>query len=380
MTGLPDFSRVAAPRPAPPAAAPTPVETSLEFPQERLPQSRERVGIYDPQTRQQLQQIGWSDGDPVPSDLPKVVEAAIAKARQDVLAREPRTLQEAHGLPDDFKPDVAPIRTIADLPPEQLAELRDYMAEFKRTGKTAADRERAAMIETAIAQQPAGVGVPPPTARGVADWEQQALVADRGPTLPRFDNPAPPPPPPTPAETPKPAADEASTFDTRCPHCNHRTAEPVAEPTDEDVASFLAQVAGGRFIKQYELFGGKLFVAFRTLLTAEERMIDMQMRADCRSGHTLSQAQYITDHTRYRLALSIAGFGGPGYAQTLRNIPPIAEIAYTADPAKPERTALTELANWVDTELLPQSIMMSAVTQELVMLIGLFLFFLLWVG
>ena len=64
---------------------------------------------------------------------------------------------------------------------------------------------------------------------------------------------------------------ELAKRNTHCPRCSWQVDREVKhEPTDDDIASFLESVCSGEpYTKKFELYGGKLVVAFRTRFNCE---------------------------------------------------------------------------------------------------------------
>jgi hypothetical protein len=133
---------------------------------------------------------------------------------------------------------------------------------------------------------------------------------------------------PTPMEDPPPAPEEppdyVETGDTsdadaeplsggsesplvNCPHCNwDLSKQTIVEPDQDEKMGFLHSVLGQKpFIQQYDLFGGKVIVRFRTLTTKEMDTIYNVVFQQRESGAVTTIQDYWEKVNRYRLYLQL---------------------------------------------------------------------------
>lgn len=231
-------------------------------------------------TKKTLAQFGWKDGDAIPADLGGVMVA----------------MKET--MPASTKSDVLIDRE--KLTPAQIEKIEGMLVE---ANKVLAARKRRAEIEKTTE------GMAP----DVAEAYQQ--MAEGAPSIidDRNDESAQTPSPATAtslsedakvAEQSVPAALPLTTF---CPRCgwDMRTKFDVV-PTDRDKEDFLATLLGGtRFKKNYELFGGRVVVTFRSVLAEENKLIYRQLVQDQQSGVVNTEAEWFVQLMDYRLACAL---------------------------------------------------------------------------
>ena len=121
-------------------------------------------------------------------------------------------------------------------------------------------------------------------------------------------------PPELVAEEEKVPKEEEERFDSgadgpmdNCPHCGWDLAlQTIAEPGHDEKMGFLHSVLGQKtFIQQYELFGGKVVVRFRTLTTKEMDVIYNYVFKQRESGEIETIQDYWEKVNRYRLYLQV---------------------------------------------------------------------------
>lgn len=94
---------------------------------------------------------------------------------------------------------------------------------------------------------------------------------------------------------------------THCQHCGWPLSNTDIHASEEDKYIFLQSILGQvRFEKEYQLFGGKMKVVFRTLSTAESDLVYRQMAIDMKNGKVDSGADYWFYLMTYRLACGLA--------------------------------------------------------------------------
>ena len=118
--------------------------------------------------------------------------------------------------------------------------------------------------------------------------------------------------PPPPVEEVPSASNEEDTTGAdahleNCPHCGWDLAQPtVVDPTHDEKMGFLHSVLGQKtFIQQYDLFGGKVVVRFRTLTTKEMDVIYNFVFKQRETGVITTIQDYWEKVNRYRLYLQL---------------------------------------------------------------------------
>ena len=151
------------------------------------------------------------------------------------------------------------------------------------------------------------------------------------------------------AQQPEPAPEKAgSDCAITCPRCNHNLNGTLYEPTMADKVAYIALVMGDhkRFRKTVSLFGGRLTVTFRSLLTSEENLALTQVDDDVRCGKFGNLILYAATLEDYRLLMSIENVQRAGRAAIA--IAPITDYEYDKDTYK---TALPEFKEWLDEDV-----------------------------
>lgn len=247
----------------------------------------------------QIQKIkpDFKRGDVIPNDLADVIDRHIKSHQEDIrrqVAEEKRTV-----LPPGALPNQAPLAmpqevTIESLPPAKQAEIRGYIEEVTRKVKQRDEIDKAT------------VGLPPEIANAYRE-----AARDPGPIKAAEAPAAATKPEPTAVAAP---AKELSTAAHHCPQCGWdvHNADTAAVSEEDKLRYVTAVVSGKRFYKDYSLFGGRLRVTFRTLLTREEREIRDQIYRDMlgllpvvTELHLMQMSVQTQD---YRMALSIESF------------------------------------------------------------------------
>lgn len=92
-----------------------------------------------------------------------------------------------------------------------------------------------------------------------------------------------------------------------CPHCDwDLSKQTIVEPDQDEKMGFLHSVLGQKpFIQQYDLFGGKVVVRFRTLTTKEMDTIYNVVFQQRESGAVTTIQDYWEKVNRYRLYLQL---------------------------------------------------------------------------
>tara|TARA_R110000824_G_scaffold29652_12_gene98502 strand:+ start:1191 stop:2285 length:1095 start_codon:yes stop_codon:yes gene_type:complete len=141
-----------------------------------------------------------------------------------------------------------------------------------------------------------------------------------------------------------------------CPHCSWDMNMPaIAEPSYDEKMGFLHSVLGQRnFTHQYEIFGGKVVIRFRTLTTKEMDIIYQQVFAERESGEITTIQDYWEKVNRYKLYLQLtylAAVDGSfthvlpeGYSPEAN---PHADECYKFKAAHPDHSYLPEIEKHV---------------------------------
>lgn len=254
----------------------------------KLPYKRGATKVTD-FTKQQLEQVGWQEGDPVPGDLGEVV----AKLAAEAASEDDQVKIEDTELAKGWQPPTPKFVKIEDLPAEKQKELQDFLQDYKRQAeKEAQQQETLREIEASI---------PESATPEVKERLREQMLADHEAAT----NPPPPPPP-------KQAEDDDKLklppLPQNCARCQWPVAEPFKmEATDQDKQEFLITVLGGiRFTRVISLLGGNMQVTLRSLTTAESVMISQQLGSMVRVGEIRGDVEYTAKFFEYRLALGVA--------------------------------------------------------------------------
>lgn len=373
MAKSPDFRRTAIMPAAPPAGVPdAAVQTALQGLGGRpLPTRKPMQASYTDKTRQQLEHLGWQDGDPVPPEL----AAKIQQIQREIMADQQSATLD---IPLD-RPPLKPGKTIdiRDLPEERQAELRSLLVEAKNEeAASAVTRVANAAIESqinpnsppsvqaaqrAVMQAAQSQNFTGPTASVVsrpqlspqAQVPEGKEVAGISGIAPVFMQPTPPVVDTNtvePATTPPAQAGSDVPLD-RCPRCLFDLRMQYdANPTDTDKQRFLAaMLSQTRFTKQYKLFGDQLQVIFRSLTSKESNLLFRQLNFDLQQGRIGTQAEYMMQLAAYRLAMSIAEVRNSTGAPIVE-ISPVFDIPHDTPGPNDTETHLVPLLKWFDED------------------------------
>lgn len=176
------------------------------------------------------------------------------------------------------------------------------------------------------------------------------------------------PPPAVDADSPLLEDDTDAVADTgaeayleSCPHCGWDLAQPtVVDPTHDEKMGFLHSVLGQKtFIQQYDLFGGKVVVRFRTLTTKEMDVIYNFVFKQRETGVITTIQDYWEKVNRYRLYLQLAHLSATdgSFTHTLpdsysRETNPYATEFWQFPAYDPEMGYLEQIEEKVLTEVL----------------------------
>lgn len=281
-------------------------------------------------TKKTLAQFGWKEGDAIPADL----GAFLVKVRE--------------GLPASPRSDV--LVDAALMPPEAVEQAKAMLSEAKAF---AVERDKRRAVDASIANlSPAAQDLYRMTAEEAApqiidDREEAAVVSSAAPAEP----PAEPATPGAPEE-----ADNTGTAPMLvlpfCPRCGWDMRQKFdIVPTDLDKEDFVATTLGNtRFKRDYKLMGGKMTIAFKTILAEENKMIHRQLVLDQDAKKIVTEAEWFVQMMEYRMALSL-DYITNGEGKPTAVIPEIGAL-----PPVEGESPLVTLANYVNTTYLAHEV------------------------
>jgi hypothetical protein len=288
-------------------------------------------------TKKTLLQFNWKDGDPIPATLGdfllKTKETIPASSRTDVLIDAEK------------------------MPAEAVAQVNAMLAEARVIGdKEKARQERQKELQTVTE------GMAPNVAAAVEQILGPQIVDDRAtmtaaPTQEPAAVPAPQPAPvAVPDEEPE-AVPPALAFMPFCPRCGWDMRQKYeVNVTDRDKEDFVACLLGNtRFKRTFELFGGKLRVTLRALLTEETKAIYKQLIIDQQQGVVNSEAEWFAQMMDYRLVCSVESLADKD-GKLISVVPEMAEMPFTPDKDNPLATPLAATLDYVNTKVLAQEV------------------------
>lgn len=336
------------PRPvAAPAAESDPVAALRSIPGVRIsglpPQPAITLQHVGPQEAAMFRDLGIDPTQGVPMNFKQLHRAVLEAEAEQSLPPELQNRRLELGEPVKLQ----------DLPPDAQERARETLRKFtelsraRRADDAANDVSSSSIAqmlrETAVDEQgrPApALAVRPvqgpavPTAPGVVATSVTVGPADVAPA---------PRPPSTRVDEPPPAPPEAGPDPGRCPRCNHDLSitEPF-EPSEADVQLYVQHVLGApRFLKDYDLFGGRVRLTARTLLSSEVQLLLLQVRADWQAGRVASYAEANTMAQRYNTVASLQRLEREGRVPL--EVPPLEKIPFDPDPGHPGDTVLRAL-------------------------------------
>lgn len=245
-------------------------------------------------TKKTLEQFGWKNGDPIPADLGQLMV----------------TFRET--LPPSKNHEVLVDATL--LNDAQLQQIKDMLTAAKAVKKEQDKEEQAAKQReqlTANMSPEMRESMSKILAANPNLMPETQIVDDRQtqPTPAPVEEPPPveaekktePEPQPEPQSRAAPVRGEPF-----CPRCGWDMQQKFEiVPTDKDKEDFLVALLGGkRFKKQYELFGGKMIVTFRSMLAEENKAIYRQLVIDQQAKKIETEAEWFVQMMDYRLACS----------------------------------------------------------------------------
>jgi hypothetical protein len=145
---------------------------------------------------------------------------------------------------------------------------------------------------------------------------------------------------------------------TRCPRCQFDLNETdLVEPTYDDKIAYLEAIHGGRFRKEYTLFGGALSITFRSLTTEELTLCDRQLYQDVvLTRRVQAPREQARRSFGYEISCAIERIAGTG--RKTQNIPPVLEMGI--EP-KAGETVIADAYDYVTTRLFTNHSVLTAV-------------------
>lgn len=295
--------------------------------------------------REQLEFVGWTEGDAIPPDLAdrlaelkseaiSELEAAIADTPSTALSAQLRQLTSSQ------------FAKITDFPPAQQLAAREYVQGWIEKGEMDAElAAREAELDAKLPSQLTG------EARARI---RQSIQDAQSPLFVLEDD--------TQEEASKPVeavtgVAEAPQF---CPCCNWDLSKRTLEvtPTNSDKQMFLTTLLGdSRFFKAYHVLNKQFTIVFRELTHDETQLIYDELAFAMRRGMAMDNLGYFSafQDARFLLALSELRAGG----RLLAKFPPVQEwlksdpgyVAATKADSQPDAGSLlfgpTAWLNWL---------------------------------
>lgn len=287
-------------------------------------------------TKKTLEQFGWQEGHAIPADLGQFL------------------LDLREKLPAAKKVDVLIDSDV--MLPEQIEQVKGMLAEARELGEK---RKKAAELDEQTKTMDPSVA--DAYKQIVSGDNAVEIVDDRAETQAKNEEKI-----ETTRQEPAAAVKEDATAAVTeekeekpeapiiiyCPRCGWDIRQKFdAIPTQRDKEDFLATLLGGsRFTKKYELFGGRVWVVFRSLLAEENKLIYRQLVLDQRENRVATEAEWFTQMMDYRLACSLETIGD-NKGKVAVSVPTLDEMAFTPNKDQPLETALPQQLNLVNKSL-----------------------------
>ncbi len=328
-------------------------------------QPRPGIAITD-YTRQQLQALGWQDGDPVPEEFGQ----RLALVRATLPGEARAKLLDVRQLPETVQHELREILRAAKQKRETRSADTHTEANLENLHPQVREAAKQAMkIQQQFEEPTVTFASVSPVLQAAASTSTTppADASDRSPRNPAPEPTStpswsptftPPQPPPTAdaaqdaAERVEPTADTgASPKLTHCPRCAWDLSAPFeTPPTEADKCAFVASIFGiAPFQKQYMLMGGHLGFTFRELTPGETDLVTQQCGYDVHEGRIIGDGQFLAAVWQYRLCLSLRHVLKSGVVHVaVPSVTDHAAIGYRPEPGVPS-TPLPALQQWVHT-------------------------------
>ena len=300
--------------------------------------------MISPDTRAQLEAVGWEEGDPVPGNLGEKIQQLQQHIAQDIATAGPDVAPDQPAL----KPKTMDIR---DLPESHRQEIKDFLQQAKTLETTQA---AASKMPAMPVLQDAGMQQAAQVAANVIQQGPQAIVEDDSAEPKRVETPVPPEERTAAIEAERQltTAYEENTGQITCPRCLWDTRDPFdIKFTELDKQTYLAFMLSddpaARFRKDYAIMGGNLVIRFRTLSAVEAEMMYGQLTNDVQANLITSDGDYFLRMMAYRTMLGTERIVAKGVVQV--EIPPIMEIDYTPG----DKSRIEMMTEWFNTDAIP---------------------------
>jgi len=315
--------------------------------------------------RELVEQAGWKPGDSVPNlrgtQVGQQLQAEVDKFRNSeedyagIVPMDPSTPPLDPPEPVDVSAMSAEELAAAEQTFAEMDELQDRVNAARKQRK-----------DKKLAQEPSlppSVMATPGAAQAIAAAEHAAAVeAQRNPSVMKLINdlpestgdmpvreattpfkikaeetqPQPQPEISSPEQDSPDVGADLTGHTTYCPRCNFDLNKTVPEPTELDIAGYLACVLdGGRFRKEVSLFGGRITVVFRTLTPLEVDAAISQADAEMAEDKITNILQYTRIVEGYKLVAGIEMVSRPNTGPITfpelgkiaeGDVPPIVEV------------------------------------------------------
>jgi hypothetical protein len=263
-------------------------------------------------TRVQLREFGWTDGDPIPPNLTKIIQTLRQEYAAELVQFEKENPQEANkargglfnftGLPAAARAEIAAIfqtyRTGNAAQPAPVAPTQEQAPPGFTPGFNPvidASAVSGFVVDSLDLPKKASIQTEKPAVTASDDAEFiKAQI---------FGKPV--------APAPEPQEDTQSQAETGldkpavafCPRCfwDLRKDFPV-EPTKQDIQEFvLAILANQCFSKTYTLFDGRVAMRLQALSAKASAMVRNQLAVDTKKMRILEAGDYLATMTDYRM-------------------------------------------------------------------------------
>lgn len=289
-------------------------------------------------TKKTLEQFGWQEGHAIPADLGQIMidmkEKLPPSSRTDVLIDKAlmteeqvknvvELLQKARELGDRRKREAEIDAATQNMTPTVAEAYKKLNMPAEDSGPQIIDDRQAPSVNTSADKTEKQVS----TDAAAQDQNKEQDKEKEKET----------------AETGGVAAADATQTVVYCPRCGWDLRQKFEiVPSDADKEDFLATLLGNsRFKKQYDLFGGKIKVMFRSLLAEENKLIYRQLVLDQQNNKVATEAEWFTQMMDYRLACSLETIIDKS-GKAVAVVPTLDEMKFTPDKEQPLMTALPQ--------------------------------------
>lgn len=287
-------------------------------------------------TKKTLEQFGWKSGDAIPADLGmlmiKMKEILPASKRDDVLVdKDSMTEQQVNQVEELLR---------------QAKELG-----FKRQKENELNAQTANMAPDIAEVYKKIITDDENNSPQIVD-DRAEIAAEQNKTEAQSSTP----PPAEEKPTPEPVVEKLATGVPQpvayCPRCGWDMQQKFEiTPTERDKEDFIATLLGNtRFKKQYEIFGGKFVVTFRSMLAEENKLIYRQLVLDQQINKVATEAEWFVQMMDYRLACSLETIADKN-GKVITTIPVLEEMAWENKKEEPLATPLPKQLSLVNEQL-----------------------------